>query len=146
MGLKNLISLIVLTFFVGLSTLAHSASGKAVMLEIIEGDTAFMVDKQAHKAWWIVGECRRPIPLEGKPPSGKNSNKSMSSKVISEDVTLGSRHITLEQQFRFNLAITPASVEVYNSMRGGWSSVPVQVNETCAATATCRSRMELPEC
>ena len=111
------------------------------MLEIIEGDTAFMVDKQAYKAWWVVGECRRPIPLEGK-----NSNKSMSSKVISEDVKLGSRHVRLEQQFRFNLAKTPASVEVYNSMRGGWSSVPVQVNATCSTTATCRSRMELPEC
>jgi len=116
------------------------------MLEIIEGDTAFMVDKQAHKAWWIVGECRRPIPLEAKSSSSKNSNKSMSSKVISEDVKLGSRHITLEQQFRFNLATPPASVEVYNSMRGGWSSVPVQVNATCSDTATCRSRMELPEC
>ena len=146
MGLKNLISLIVLAFFAGLSTLAHSASGKAVVLEIIEGDTAFMVEKQAHKAWWIVGECRRPIPLEAKSSSSKNSKKSMSSKIISEDVKLGSRHITLEQQFRFNLAITPASVEVYNSMRGGWSSVPVQVNATCSATATCRSRMELPEC
>lgn len=145
MGLRNLISLVVLAFFAGLSTLAHSAGG-AVMLEIIEGDTAFMIDEQAYKAWWVVGECRRPIPLETQASQGKNSNKSMSSKVISEDVKLGSRHIRLEQQFRFNLAKTPASVEVYNSMRGGWSSVPVQVIDTCSAIATCRSRMELPEC
>lgn len=137
-----LISLVLLAIFAGLSTLAHSARG-AVMLEVIEGDTAFMIDEKAYKAWWVVGECRRPIPLEGKP---KNSNKSMSSTVIAEDVTLGSRQIRLEQQFRFNLAKTPASVEVYNSMRGGWSSVPVQVDATCSATATCRSRMELPEC
>lgn len=135
-----LISLVLLAIFAGLSTLAHSARA-AVMLEIIDGDTAFMVDEQAFKAWWVVGECRRPIPLEGK-----TSNKSMSSTVMSEDVTLGTRQIRLEQQFRFNLAKTPASVEVYNSMRGGWSSVPVQVNTTCSATATCRSRMELPEC
>ena len=140
-----LISLVILAIFAGFYSLAHSARG-AVMLEIIEGDTAFMVDEQAYKAWWIVGECRRPIPLEGETSQEKNSNKTMSSTVMSEDVTLGSRQIQLEQQFRFNLAKTPASVEVYNSMRGGWSSVPVQVNETCSATASCRARMELPEC
>lgn len=137
---KSLISLVILAFFACLSTLAYSARG-AVMLKIIDGDTAFMVDEQAYKAWWIVGECRRPLPLQGK-----TSNNSMASEVISKDVRLGSRQVRLEQQFRFNLAITPASVEVYNSMRGGWSSVPVQVDETCSATASCRARMELPEC
>jgi len=141
MGLKELISLVIAVIFMALSTLAYAASG-AVMVEIIDGDTAFMVDEQAAQAWWIVGECRRSIPLE----KGKNSSNSMTSETISNDVTLGSHHIRLEQQFRFNLATTPASVEVYSSMRGGWSSVPVQVNETCSVTASCRARMEFPEC
>ena len=111
------------------------------MVEILEGETAFMVDEQAHKVWWIVGECRRPVPLEAK-----KSSKTMTSEMISNDVRLGSHLITLEQQFRFNLANSPASVEVFNSVRGGWSSVPVQVQETCSAISTCRARMELPEC
>ena len=140
MTFRTLISLVLLAFLGSLTTLAFAARG-AVIVEIIEGDTAFMVDEQAYKVWWIVGECRRPVPLEIK----KSSN-SMTSEVISNDVQLGSRQITLEQQFRFNLANTPASVEVYNSMRGGWSSVPVQVQETCSVTSTCRARMELPEC
>jgi len=143
---KFLISLVLLAIIACISTLAYSARG-AVMLEIIEGDTAFMVDEQAHKAWWIVGECRRPIPLEGKRSKRKKTlNNSMTSEVISNDVQLGSRQIRLEQQFRFNLANTPASVEVYNSMRGGWSSVPVQANSACLVSASCNARMELPEC
>jgi len=141
MGYKTLISLVLAVIFTALSTLAFAAR-EAVIVEIIDGDTAFMVDEQAAQAWWIVGECRRPIPLE----KDKNSINSMTSEAISNDVTLGSHHIRLEQQFRFNLATTPASVEVYSSMRGGWSSVPVQVNKTCSVTASCRARMELPEC
>lgn len=116
------------------------------MLEIIDGDTSFMVDEKAYKAWWVVGECRRALPLEKPKVSSNKSINSMTSKMISEDVRIGSRPVELRQQFRFNMAIRPASVEVYNSVRGGWSSVPVQVNETCDQDTACRSRMELPEC
>jgi len=116
------------------------------MLEIIDGETAFLVDERAEKAWWIVGECRRPIPVDVQGSSSKTQNNSITSKMISEDVRIGSRQVKLQQQFRFNLATRPASVDVYNSVRGGWSSVPVQVNETCMADAACRRRTELPEC
>lgn len=135
-----------LAIFVSCSGLAYSASTSAVMLEIVDGDTAFMIDEKAHKAWWVVGECRRALPLEKPSVSSKKSNNSMTSKMISEDVRIGSRPVELRQQFRFNMAIRPASVEVYNSVRGGWSSVPVQINEICIQDTACRSRMELPEC
>ena len=141
-----LISLLILGLVTQHTALASVSSTK-VMLEIIDGDTAFMIDKKASKAWWIVGECRRSIPMSKKYSSkGKNPNKSMMSEKIIEDVRLGSRQIRLQQQFRFDLASDPVSVSVYSSVRGGWSPVPVQVNTTCAADATCRSRMELPEC
>ena len=141
-----LISLLILGLVTQNTAFAGASSSK-VMLEIKEGDTAFMVDQKAQKAWWIVGECRRPLPISSKlSQSGKTSNKTMMSEKIIEDVRLGSRQIRLQQQFRFDLASDPVSVSVYSSVRGGWSPVPVQVNQTCAADAICRSRMELPEC
>ena len=140
MTFRTLISLVLLAILAGLTSRAFAGRG-AVMIEILEGETAFMVDEQAHKVWWVVGECRRPVPLEAK-----KTSKTMTSEIISNDVRLGSHHITLEQQFRFNLANPPASVDIFNSVRGGWSSVPVQVQETCSAKPTCRARMELPEC
>jgi len=121
------------------------------MVEIIEGDTAFMLNTKAQKAWWIVGECRRPIPIEknsnkslGNPQ--KPSNNSMMSEKIVKNVRLGSRQIRLQQQFRFDLASDSTSVSVFNSVRGGWSPVDVKRNDACQLDATCRSRMELPEC
>ncbi|WP_409433988.1 hypothetical protein ACJ3XI_05655 [Litorimonas sp. RW-G-Af-16] len=141
-----LISMLVLGLVSQGSVLAGESSAK-VMLEIVDGDTAFMIDKKAQKAWWIVGECRRPIPIErNTSQKGQSSNKSMMSKKLVKDVRLGSRQISLEQQFRFNLANDPVSVSVYNSVRGGWSPVLVQVNSTCTTDALCASRMELPEC
>ncbi|WP_418153003.1 hypothetical protein AB8615_05925 [Litorimonas sp. RW-G-Af-16] len=141
-----LISMLVLGLVSQGSVLAGESSAK-VMLEIVDGDTAFMIDKKAQKAWWIVGECRRPIPIErNTSQKGQSSNKSMMSKKLVKDVRLGSRQISLEQQFRFNLANDPVSVSVYNSVWGGWSPVLVQVNSTCTTDALCASRMELPEC
>lgn len=150
---------ITMLFWTGFACLAGSvqasAPAEAVMLEIIGGDTAFRVDVARNQAWWIVGECQRPIPMENtnarkssKTSSTKQTNQSQSllSKVISNDVRLGSRQIDLQQQFRFNLARTPVTVDVYNSVRGGWSPVPVRVNSTCATDATCRRLAELPEC
>ncbi len=123
------------------------SSSPVVMFEVIEGDTAFMINQKAQKAWWIVEECRRPIPIE-KPSkeNQKNSNNSMMSKKIVNDVRLGSRQIRLQQQFRFDLANDSTSVSVFNSVRGGWSPVDVKRNDACLLDTTCRSRMELPEC
>lgn len=131
-------------------TLAKSSS-PVVMLEIIEGDTAFMINSSANKVWWVVGECRKPIPMENKSKGqakekSKNLNKSMMSKKVISDVTLGSRQIRLQQQYRFDLANDSTSVSIFNSVRGGWSSVQVKRNDACRLDTTCRSRMELPEC
>ncbi len=129
--------------FASLAGLAHSAGTEAVVLDIVDGETSFLVDVKAQKAWWIVGQCRRPIPIQS---SKKNLNNSMTSNVISNDVRLGSRQVELRQQFRFFMASTPVRVDVYSSVRGGWSQVPVRVNKTCKQDATCRRLAELPEC
>ena len=130
------------------------------MLEVIDGDTSFLVDKDANKVWWVVGQCLRPIPIESANTStisqnsspqdgavtGEKPTNSMMSKVISNDVRMGSRQLELQQQFRFSMASTPVRVDVYNSVRGGWSQIEVNVNETCTQDATCRRLAELPEC
>ena len=143
MRVYGLISLLILTL--GLSVAASSTSENeasgTVMLEILEGDTAFLVETQKQRVWWIVGECRREIPID---PS--SSSQTLMSRPMVEDVTLGSRQIKLRQQFRFDLASTPPSVSVYSSVRSGWSPVPVQRNSTCTLQPDCRARIELPEC
>ena len=122
------------------------------MLEIIDGDTAFVVDKTNNAAWWVVGACKRPIPVEPTKKSHKNNNISMTSKVIRNNTRIGNRQIVLKQQFRFTLADapigaqTPINVEVYNSLRGGWSAIPVRLNAQCKFDAACRQRLEAPEC
>ena len=68
------------------------------------------------------------------------------SRPMVDDVKLGSRQIKLRQQFRFDLASTPPSVSIYNSVRSGWSPVPVQRIDACSSQPDCRARMELPEC
>ncbi len=121
----------------------------AIMLEIIDGDTAFVVDKTNNAAWWVVGECRRPIPVEPRKKSQKNAINTITSKIIRNNTRIGSRQFVLKQQFRFKLADTPTGlnkVEVYNSLRGGWSAVPVELNAQCAYDTICRQRMEAPEC
>ena len=127
-------------------SLAASATSKnealgTVMLEILDGDTAFLIDTKKQRAWWVVGECRRIIPLEAS-----SSSEKLMSRPMVEDVTLGSRQIKLRQQFRFNLASTPPSVTIFSSVRSGWSPVPVQRNDACTTQSDCRARMELPEC
>jgi len=180
MGFKFLISAIVFVLCTNLMAVAQSNPGVSgqglgvtggkdiVFLEIIDGDTAFMIDRKANEAWWIVGECRHALPM--KAPGNKrasNSQKSksaasqinsqvntqvnsqinsMTSEIFSRNVRIGSRQLELRQQFRFNMATRPASIDVFNSVRGGWSSIPVQVNETCDLDPTCRRRMELDQC
>jgi len=67
-----------------------------------------MIDEKANKAWWVVGECRRGLPLEKPVVSKEKSKNSMTSKMISENVRIGSRPVELRQQFRFNMASVPA--------------------------------------
>ena len=146
MRLFVLTSLFVIGSIVGTGSTAFAADD-VTHLDIIDGDTAFIVDKQAKKAWWVKGECLIPIPIESSENSGKPSiSGQMTSKMMSETVSLGSRQIRLQQQFRFDLATPIPSVDVYSSVRGGWSPVPVQVTTTCTAEMTCRQRTELPEC
>lgn len=123
---------------------AESASKGAVLLEVIDGETAFAVDQARGKAWWLVGECRREIPM----PSGakKSSQGVMQSQKMSEEVTLGRRQVVLEQQFRFNLTDANVTVEVYNSIRGGWAPIPVTLNAQCSLSAQCAARMDVPDC
>lgn len=150
--MKQRYFILVITALLGLASTAFSSvlSKSAVMLEILDGETAFVVDPGQGKAWWVVEECRRPIPINKSTGiSQNNSYKTMTSETISNNVRIGSRQVTLKQQFRFKLATTPDgqySAEVYNSLRGGWSPVPVRLNATCALDASCRFRMELPEC
>jgi len=133
---------------VGSTTAATAkSSSPVVMVEVINGDTAFMINQKAQKAWWVVGECRRPISIEKHSKKNqKNPNNSMMSEKIINNVQLGSRQIRLQQQFRFDLAKDSTSVSVYNSIRGGWSPIDVKRNDACQIDTTCRSRMELPEC
>ena len=128
---------------------AHAAGSdvpkSSVLLEIVDGDTAFIVDQPTQQAWWVVNECRQPIPIKKQ----ENTINTISSEIILENVTLGDRQVTLKQQFRFHLASTPGetpTVEVYNSLRGGWSPVPVEQNANCSLDATCRLRLEYPQC
>ena len=110
------------------------------MLEIHQQDSSFFVPNQK-EVWWVVGECRRDIPIE--PTS--TSNLLMSRPIV-EDVDLGSRQIRLRQQFRFDLASTPPAVSVFSSVRSGWSPVLVERIDACETQFDCRVRMELPEC
>ena len=143
MRVFKLISLLILAL--GLSIAASSTpkngANDTVLLEILEGDTAFLIELRKKRAWWIVGECRRNIPIDAS-----STSEILLSRPIVDDVTLGSRQIKLRQQFRFDLASTPPSVSVYNSVRSGWSPVPVQRNIACTLQPDCRARMELQEC
>ncbi len=129
---------------VGLPSSAQETGNTPLLLEIVDGDTAFIVDPGLNKAYWVVGECRREIPMGDQTKS--NTAEAMLSRKLSDKVTLGRQQVVLEQQFRFNLTDTPVSVEVYNSVRGGWSKVPVSVNRQCSTNAACLARMELPIC
>jgi len=143
MRVFGLISLLILALGLSVAALATSENEAfdTVMLEILEGDTAFLVEMKEKRVWWIVGECRRNIPIDAS-----SSSETLMSRMIVEDVTLGSRQIKLRQQFRFDLASTPPSVSVFNSVRSGWSPVPVERNDACTLQPGCRARMELPEC
>lgn len=143
--MRVLVLISLLIWALGLSVAASSTSENeangTVMLEILDGDTAFLVETRKKRAWWIVGECRRKIPIDSS-----STSETLMSRPMVDDVTLGSRQIKLRQQFRFDLASTPPSVSIYNSVRSGWSPVPVQRNSACSLQPDCHARTELPEC
>ena len=119
------------------------AHARPVLLEIEGGETAFVVDRERERAAWVLDSCHRPIPIDSSTARG------MESSTLSDSVQLGARQVELRQRFRFTLgerAGEGASVDVFNSVRGGWTPVPVRVHETCASDPACRARMELPEC
>jgi len=123
------------------------AFAQPVFLQTDGGSTAFSVDRDASEAYWILDECRRKLPMQPqKMGTNPNTSTTMTSAIIRDDVVLGSRQVELRQQFRFHIGATEASVEVFNSVRGGWTPVPVRVDLTCTLSADCRERIELPEC
>jgi len=143
MRVIGLISLLVFVFGLSMAASATPKNGAkgTVMLEILEGDTAFLVETRKKRAWWIVGECRRSIPIDPE-----SASRTLISRPIVEDVTLGSRQIRLQQQFRFDMAPNPPTISVFSSVRSGWSPVPVKRIDACKTQPDCRARMELPEC
>ena len=120
---------------------AQGAHARPVMLDIVGGETAFLVDADRGRAFWVLDECKRPIPIESSSKAG------LESAEMRDRVRLGARQVELRQRFRMRLAEPQgASVEVFNSVRGGWAPVPVEVNAGCDREPMCRARMELPEC
>jgi len=103
---------------------AAPAMADAVHVEVKEGDTSFVIDKDKGKIWWVTGKCRYEIPVS----------------------RARSHRLRLEQQFRFDMVSHAPTLQVFNSVRGGWSEIPVRINDTCGQDLTCRLRMELPLC
>ncbi|WP_156811857.1 hypothetical protein [Robiginitomaculum antarcticum] len=145
--MKSLLKLLMI-FTVGLFQApfvnAQETGNTPLMLDIIDGETSFIVIPGLNTAYWVLGECRRDIPM--KPQTKNNSASALMSRKLSDKVTLGREQVVLEQQFKFNLTDTPVNVEVFNSVRGGWTIIPVRLNQQCRLDASCLARMELPIC
>jgi hypothetical protein len=122
------------------------AMADAVHVEIQEGDTSFFIDKDKGKIWWIKEECRYEIPISKNQKKLKKHIDIVSSDKFTKNVQIGSHRFTLEQQFRFDMVSHVPTLQVFNSARGGWSEIPVRINDTCSSDLTCRLRMELPLC
>ena len=120
-----------------------SANDRAgmVVLDVENGDTAFALSRDRTEAWWLKGDCKAAIPLD----RSETSADRMVGQPQSADVSLGDRTIRLTQQFRFDLTTDDVSVSIYNSVRGGWATVPTKRDRACESSA-CRARTELPEC
>lgn len=146
--MKTLLKLMIFMMMAVLCTAgiaAASGSKGPVWLEIIDGDTAFMVDRSNDMAYWVLDDCRREIPLQSL-LSQKGGEGPLLSKPLTDKVTLGRQQVVLEQQFKFNLDTAPIGVEVYSSVRQSWLPVEVRPYPQCPVDAQCRARMELPIC
>lgn len=127
---------------------APAAYADAVHVKVEDGETSFLVDIEERKIWWITEVCRFEVPVNNDKSDHDNDDSLaiISSDKFLKDVQIGSHRFTLEQQFRFNMVSQAPSLQVYNSVRGGWSEVDIHVDETCDTDFTCRRSMELPLC
>jgi len=119
---------------------------KVMHVDVKEGDTSFVIDTDQGIIGWVKQECRYEIPIskDKKPP--KKSTNIVFSERFSQNVQIGSHRFILEQQFRFDMVSQTPTLQVFNSVRRGWSEIPVRINDTCNQDLTCRQRMELPLC
>jgi len=121
--------------------ISHASDVKDIIeVQLANGKTSFLINKKNYKTWWVLEECKQHLPLES------NNRSLIETMTFEEDVQLGNRQIKLRQQFRFNLAKHSPSLDIYNSVRGGWQTLPVLVNEDCSLQSSCRARSVLPPC
>ena len=127
---------------------ASAASAEPVHVNVQNGESSFLIDVEERKIWWITDVCRHEVPvIDEKSDDDSNETQAIiSSDKFLKDVQIGSHRFTLEQQFRFNMVSQAPTLQVYNSVRGGWSEVDIHVDETCDTDFTCRRSMELPLC
>ncbi len=118
----------------------------AVHVEIEEGDTSFIIDADNGKIWWIKESCRAEIPWTRNKKKPKKPINIISSDKFIKNVQIGSHRFRLEQQFRFDMVSPTPVLQVFNSVRGGWSETPIRINDTCSDDLACRQRVELPLC
>ena len=122
----------------------NSAMADSYWVEVEGGETGFYVDLKKPEIRWVVGDCYKAIPAK---KSSKNTEKpSISSERVIENVRLGQHRFELEQEFKFDMVDPRPSLQIYNSVRGAWSTVPVSVTPACGTDALCRKRAELPRC
>lgn len=124
----------------GLLAAPTVATAQPLLIEVEGGSAAFLVDRDAGRAFWLLDTCKRSLSIR------QTTDDVFESAELRDDVTLGPNRVELRQRFRFDLGTEPTRVEVFNSVRGGWAPVPVRVAQTCHPAAPCRQRTERPEC
>jgi len=111
-----------------------------------DGESSFLVDVENNEIWWVTDECRHEIPVLQNDDTPDKSKTIISSDRFLKEVQIGTHRFTLEQQFRFDTVSQAPTLQVFNSARGGWSTINVRIDNTCESDLTCRRRMELPLC
>lgn len=124
---------------------ASPAMADPVHVKVEDGDTSFLVDVDAQEIWWITETCRHEVPVKRDDKDSDAPKTSISSERFIKDVQIGSHRFKLEQQFRFDGVNQTPTLQVFNSARGGWSEIDIDVDSTCI-DSSCRARLELPLC
>jgi len=125
---------------------ALPAMAAPVHVKVQDGDTSFLVDVEAQDIWWITETCRYEVPVKRNDDTESDAPKtSISSERFIKDVQIGSHRFKLEQEFRFDGVTQTPTLQVFNSARGGWSEIDIDVDSTCI-NSSCRARLELPLC
>lgn len=137
-----LVTTAISVFSIGVSP----AMADSVHVEIQEGDTSFFIDTDKGKIWWVKEACRSEIPMSRDMKKPDKPTNIVFSDKFSKEVQIGSHRFRLEQQFRFDMVSQAPTLQVFNSVRGGWSEIPVRINTLCDQDLTCRQRQELPLC